>query len=243
MRQAAILIFAIACKKTDDYQVEPPTPMPNPGVVDAPALAVDAHLIDAAESLSGRVCLITDPRAQTACNTTSANGFTVTLDGHTATTVADGTFVIAMPTGTSLVWHVSGTQLVTSVMPFGAVAAIPAMTIADYTDLQNENGAGVQSTDNGEIFARIVHGGAPLMNAKADSTPGASFGPFYDSTSSLAWNSGLNESTGAAGIAWFPGVAIGNATVSVTPNGGTLLPVPNVPVEAQSITWLVIDTP
>ncbi len=248
MRQVALLIFAVACKQGsgDDFAVLPPDPVPPPNPAADAAIGdggVDAAAIDAEVGISGRVCLISDPRAQSTCKATGAGGFVVTIDTKTATTADDGSFVIAMPTGTDLLWQVSSTKLETSVMPFGTVNQIPAMLLDDYVNLEGDNGAEVQDITSGEVFVSVVHAGAPLANAKAGASPQAAYGPFYDSSSAIAWNSGPTDGTGAAGIAWFAGIEQGAATLSVTPMSGTLIPVPNVPVVASAITWIVVDVP
>ncbi len=247
MRQVVLLVLVAACKKAgDDYPVLPPDMTIDPTLVDAATHdggGGDAAAIDALVGIAGRVCLYTDARAQQVCKPTGAGGLTVNVGGKTATTAADGSFTIGTPTGTNPVWHVSGAMITTSVMPFGSSNQIPAILASDYLDLEGQNGASVQALSDGEAFVRVVHAGAPLANAKGGSAPQSTYGPLYDTGNALVWNSGANQGTGAAGMVWFPGIAAGTATLSVTPPGGSPIPIPNVPIEGQSITYLLVDTP
>src|ERR1700750_528041 len=68
--------------------------------------------------VAGEICLLTDVRQPDLCAATGAGGYLVTLDGHTATTNADGTFLIDSPTSSNLMWQVTGTDIETSLMSY-----------------------------------------------------------------------------------------------------------------------------
>ena len=188
--------------------------------------------------IAGRVCLVSDPRNLVGCATTGADGLTVTLGTSMATTAADGTFSIAAPLGSSLTWHVSGTNLATSVMPYTAIAQIPALTLTTYQDLLSNTGA-VLSVGQGSVLARVVHAGAPLTAADATSNPAAAYPTAYDGASPSSWTS---IGTGAFGTAFLAGINAGATTVSVTPSGGTAID-DTASVESGAITFLTFDVP
>ena len=203
------------------------------GTVDAPATTADAMTI------AGRVCLASDARDLTACAGTGAGSLTVTLGTATATTNDDGTFAIAATQTTSATWHVTGSALVTSVMPFGTVAQIPALTQATYGNLALANGI-VPAGDQGALFARIVHAGAALANATATIAPPAQFVTYYDGSSAAMWN---QNATGTHGVAWIPGASVGTATLTVEPMGGSAQMISAIPIENAALTFVVVDVP
>ena len=256
MRQIALALVVVACKSEgDDYAIDPDHPIvQNPGnKPDAGTVADAAPMVDGGPTvdggsgmITGRICVVSDPRTpDTGCSTSANNagGARVALGANATFTANDGTFTLAQPTGTNLVWHVSGQNLYSSVMPFGTGTTIPAMTLSDYADLQNNNGV-VPDQNDGDLFVRVTRGGAALANAKGASTPASFAGPLYDGATLLVWKSGSNQATGALGTIWLPTTPIGAASVSVTPMGATApIVIPGVPVEAESITWISVDVP
>ena len=244
MRQVALLVVVVACKATDDFPVDPNTNPDQTHLRDAGAPSDVAVVVDAdANAIAGRVCLITDPRVQSACAATGAGGLTVKLETATAITSATGAFSIAKPSGSSPVWHVTGPKLQPSVVPFGASTLLPAMLAADYTTLEDDNGVTLQDATEGEIFVRIVRAGAPLAKVRATSSPAGQYGVLYDTAIGDTWLPNAANGTGAAGMLWLPGTPIGLATVTITPMGGAPIAVPNIPVESQAITWVAVDAP
>jgi hypothetical protein len=238
MRALALLMLLTACQGSgdDDYRIIPggddtiivplPDASPEP---DAPG--------DGGAMIEGRVCVLRDARDLSSCEPSGVSGLEVTLGDQSATTGADGTFLIATPTGTDLVWHVTGTNLVTSVMPFTPTPTIPAISVTGYGTLMLDNGV-VLDTEQGSIFARVVSADAPLAGATVSSDPSPAFGPFYDGTDEAAWD---QDATGDFGVAWLPGVT-GAATVTVTPPEGATVEA-TAPVEAGAITFVTVAVP
>src|SRR5436190_17636345 len=91
---------------------------------------------DASTVITGRVCLISDPRALTSpCADTGADALTVSLGTETTTTATNGAFVITRPTGTNLIWFVSGTGIESSALPLSAGTTVPAIASTVYGDM------------------------------------------------------------------------------------------------------------
>src|SRR3569832_1926793 len=137
MRWLVAIVALVGCKEGDGalYPINPGGGT-NPG---AGGAQVDASVFGDVnlDVIAGQVCLITDPRQPNTCATTGAGNLTVTLDGHTATTATDGTFVIDAPQSSNIQWQVTGADIIASVMSFSAVHRIPAMAQVDYFDLAN----------------------------------------------------------------------------------------------------------
>jgi hypothetical protein len=187
---------------------------------------------------AARVCLAGDARQLASCASSGAGGLTVTLGARTATTAADGSFVIVPPTGVAS-WQVSGAAIVTSQMPFVASTSIPALSTTTFADLAAGNGV-LLAPGEGSIFVRVTHGGAPLAGATVTATPPARFAAFYDGTSATQWN---QNSTGAFGVAWLTGVAMGTVSITVTPTGGGAQSMPGVAVGDGTNTFIPVELP
>src|SRR5260221_347893 len=135
----AALSVVAACKAHDNFPVNPGGGG-GPGGSGAPDAAIDGNDGGGNDQIVGRVCLASDPRKLTVCAGSGAEGLTVTLAGRQALTIADGAFTIARADTTSPIWQVTGAAIETSVMPFGTVPIIPALTITTYTDMLASNG-------------------------------------------------------------------------------------------------------
>jgi len=227
------------CKEGDGalYPINPgggTNPGAGGGQVDASATG-DANL----DVIPGQVCLITDPRQPNTCATTGAGNLTVTLDGHTATTATDGTFVIDAAQSSNIQWQVTGADIIASVMSFSAVHRIPVMAQVDYFDLANSN-AVVPTPGQGDVFVHVVHQGASVAMVSAAVTPAAQFPTFYDGNATTTWT---QISTSTAGVVWIPGLPQGTASISLTPQGGTATVVNAIPVGDQTLTWVSVELP
>lgn len=240
MRAALVLLLA-ACGGSDDYAIDPDhgTNPPPPGGKHDAGFSVndgttDDAVVDATAMLAGRVCLFSDARAFTTCQSTGVGGLTVKLDTQTATTNADGTFTMAMPTGTTtnLLWHVTGALLQTSVMRYSEGNLIPAITIANYNMLEDNNGVSSMQLGTGAVIANVLAGGTKVKGATVDVTPQQLYAPYYDGTNPQVW---LQVSTGAAGVVWQPDATLGSLTAKATFN--TLSATLILPIEDQSITY------
>ena len=217
MKLAVLLVAVAACSSGgggDDYPVGPGGSGPpirggTGGAIDA---GVDGG--DGGVMLTGRVCVLDDLRdlgKVALCATTTAGGLNVSLDGKTAKTSVDGTFVIGAPTSSAPFWKIdsgnAGT-LVTTFAPLGVDTLIPAITTDRWTQIQA--GSTLTLGDNaGSIIVRVTRAGAPLAGVTATSAPVAGFDTRYDGTDKDIW--GIDR-TGAQGLVWIPGV-------QVMPNG------------------------
>src|SRR3569833_856022 len=205
MRWLVAIVVLVGCKEGDGalYPINPGGGT-NPGAggaqVDASSPG-DANLF----VFAGQACLITDPRQPNTCATTGAGNLTVTLDGHTATTATDGTFVIDAPQSSTIQWQVLGLVVITSVMSFSAVHRITVMAQVDYFDLANSN-AGVPAPGQGDLFVHVVHQGASVAMVSAAVTPAAQFPTFYDGDATTTWT---QISTSTVGVVWFFGFLLG----------------------------------
>ncbi|HET9987034.1 MAG TPA: hypothetical protein VFQ65_00900, partial [Kofleriaceae bacterium] len=230
---------AAGCKQGDGalYPINPGGGT-NPGGggdgIDARA-GSDANI----DVIPGQVCLISDARIQSTCATTGAGGLTVTLDGKTATTQPDGTFVIDVPQSSNIGWQVTGNDIMTSVMSYSAVRHIPVMKQVDYFDLANSN-AVTPTTGQGDLFVHVTHQGASVAMVSATAAPLAQFPTLYDGNAVTTWT---QISTGAAGVVWIPGLPQGTVAVTLTPQGGTATVVGSIPIGDQTLTWVSAELP
>jgi hypothetical protein len=165
-------------------------------------------------TLVGRVCLVNDARSLSTCSDTGAGGLMVAIGNTTATTNANGEFVMDTPTaGNTSTISVTGTGIVPSTQALTANAQIPVITQQLFDQMVAATGI-TTTAGTGSIMATVVRGGEPVNGVTATATPSPAFGPFYDGTSPTAWT--LNP-TGTMGVVWFPGAAV-NMPVNVTFN-------------------------
>lgn len=238
MRWLVVIVVLVGCKEGDGalYPINPGggTNPGGGGQVDA-SVARDANL----DVIPGQVCLIKDPRQPNTCATTGAGNLTVTLDGRTATTATDGTFVIDAPQSSNIQWQVAGADVITSVMSFSAVRRIPVMAQVDYFDLANSNSV-VPTPGQGDVFVHVVHQGASVAMVSAVVSPAAQFPTLYDGDATTTWT---QISTSTAGVVWIPGLPQGTAKITLTPQGGTASVVNAIPVGDQTLTWVSVELP
>jgi hypothetical protein len=237
----ALVIVALGavggCKQDDGalYPINPGGGGGGGGGGPDAAVARDANL----DVIPGQVCLISDARQPNTCAATGAGGFMVTLDGNTATTNADGTFVIDSPQSSNISWQVSGNDIITSVMSYSAVHRIPVMSQVDYFDLANSNSV-VPISGQGDVFVHVTHQGASVAMVTATVAPAAQFPTLYDGDAVTTWT---QISTSTAGVVWSPGLPQGSVAVTLTPQGGTALPVTSIPIGDQTLTWVSVELP
>lgn len=184
--------------------------------------------------ITGLVCLVSDLRQPNACATSGAGGYTVKLDGATATTAADGSFAIAAPTSTNVMFEVDGADIATSLMAYSAAHRIPIVKAVDYVDLQNTNGMS-QVGSTGDVFVHVVHAGTSVGSVGGTVTPAATYSTLYDGSTAGSWTM---TGTSMYGMIWFPGIPMGSATLSITPQGQATTVVNAVPVGDGTITWV-----
>ncbi|HEU0034561.1 MAG TPA: hypothetical protein VFQ53_28250 [Kofleriaceae bacterium] len=222
------VVVLVACGGPDEYP-------PISEDIDAPR-AIDARPIDAgadAALAAGRVCLISDLRVLDACAASGAGGLTVTVDGVSSTTNADGSFLYSAPGGAAT-WTVTGGTIVKSVVPLagGADVLLPAITTADYTTLVDANLATV-GNGQGSVVVSLTKNSSPVVGATVVVNLGEGTS-LYDTTSATTWG---RTSTGALGMAWLPGHNVGSRTLIITPAGSTGV-TKTVSVVDQAITFV-----
>ncbi|MEO8846901.1 MAG: hypothetical protein ABI591_05700 [Kofleriaceae bacterium] len=240
MRAALILILLAACQAKDGPEFSiggggGGGGGGGQGGVDA-FVPRDAGLGDV---VTGQVCLLTDARKPSSCATTGVGGYTVTLDGNSALTEPDGSFLIDSPTSSNLMWSVSGADIVSSLMSYSAVHRIPVMKQADYFDLANSNSV-LAAPGFGDVFIHVTHAGTSVAGVAATTTPVATFTTLFDGGTPTTWT---QVGTGTFGMVWVPGLAQGSVAATLTPQGGTATAVPNIPVGDQTLTWVSLQLP
>jgi hypothetical protein len=244
MKLVPALVLLAACHPGagDDFEIKPPggdNQTVLPGVHDAALPDGD----DASLTIPGRVCFLVDLRNLSACSTTAAGGLTVTLGGETAITAADGTFVIPAPLGSNLVFRVVGNTIVPSVMQFGAIPTIPALSAVVHEQILAANKI-APLPGQGSAVVRIVRGGVALPGVRVVGTPSPAFGPFFDGSDPLIFEQLV---TGPAGIAFLPGARIGAGVNGLT-IAATLDPLDSpasmlVDIEDQAMTFATLVMP
>jgi hypothetical protein len=235
MKRLLLVAGLVACANHgDDFPVTPGGNGPggnHPGV-DA---AIDTT--DGGATISGRVCLVGDPRVTT-CATTGAGGFLVTLGLNTATTADNGAFQIQGTEATNAVWTVTGETIVQTVEPFTGQTIIPAVLADSFTQLQNTNGVLFQ-TGAGDVIVRVVQNSTPVAGATAIASGQDTYQTRYDPASGDLWTT---DATGALGIAWLPGVLAGTQTVTVQPPlSATQITISNLPIVEGALTFVTAD--
>jgi len=195
-----------------------------------------------APAIRGRVCLVTDPRFLATCATTGAAGLSVSIGNSSATTIANGTFVMPQPTAgiTSMV-SVTGSGIVPSTTPLNAAAQIPVINQALFDMMVLQTGI-ITTHGSGSILASITRGGEPVPNITAVATPTPAFGPFFDGTTPTGFT--VNP-TGTQGVVFFSGAAT-TAPVNVTftdPLSQTETTVGGVQVIDGGITFVEANLP
>lgn len=237
MRLAACAVLVlVACHPGSDDAFpivpqgddSPITPMPDAPRADASG--------DAVTTISGRVCVVADLRNLTSCANQGADGITVMLGASSAVTMADGSFSLTPPTGSNVAWSLSASGYVTSLMALGTVHLIPAVTTAVYDQALLDNGVILQA-GQGSVVGRVVQQGANVAGATVQASPAPTYATLYDGVSSALWD---QDATGAFGVFWLTAVAVGTASVVVTPP--SMIPVAvMVPVEDQAITFVTVE--
>ncbi len=232
---AALLLVSAACGGDDIelYPVNPGGGGPSSGTgFGSGSNGGDG---DGGVDITGRVCVITDARTPTTgCADTGFAGLTVTLGTSTAMTMANGDFTIRVVTGANNVWRVTGTGIVPSAMTFTSTNTIPALATQTFSDMTATNNAAFAGT--GSIIAQLRSNNAPLTGASATTAPAAARSALYDSADAITWD---QTATGGLGVVWVPGIAPTNtAMMTVTDSAQTSSTLMNIPVFADTITWL-----
>ena len=248
MRRLGWFLLALAACKSDpkDFMVGGGGGGGGGGGADAPkvqdaakaaVLAIDANMLD------GRVCLVDDANNLTdtsKCATTTAGGLTVRLGSQTALTGADGTFSIVNDPAAQPVWRVTGTGVVSSFAPLGNYY-VPALTSSGYTALRTANTVNNTVPGQGDVMVLHFQNGQGVAGATANSTstPAPLYSTFY-STGMAKW--AQQTATDLHGMAWLPGIDVGNVNIASV-LGTTTLTSSGVPVYDQGLTFVQVIFP
>lgn len=239
MRLAAIALILIACQSSgsdDRFPVVPGgdgtmvTPAPDGPPADSGG--------DGQTTLTGRVCVVADPRNLTSCTTADASGIAVALGASMAVTASDGSFSITPPQGSTLAWTVTAPGFVPTVMALGTVHLLPLISAVRYNELLLDNGVVLQA-GQGSLFLRVVRNAAPLAGVTATVEPPSLFGPLYDGANAFVWDT---DATGPAAVVWIPDALQGTATVTLSSPTATPLVIA-VPVTDGAITFATVGIP
>jgi hypothetical protein len=159
--------------------------------------------------VSGRICILSDPRNLAGCSASGADGLTVTLAGSAATTGVDGSFQLVAPQGgsptvTPMV-SVTGAGIVPTQISMSSAMSIPVLRADLFSQMMAANGI-TPSSGSGSILGTVLRGGVPAPGITVDVTPTPAFGPRFDGTTPTSFTL---DATGARGVFWIPGVALG----------------------------------
>jgi hypothetical protein len=174
---------------------------------DFPLLTGDNSLPAAGQAgvVRGRICVVADPRNLAACSADGADGLTVTLAGSAATTAVDGSFqLVATNAGRPMV-SVTGPGIVPTQIAMPSVASIPVLRADLFSQMMAANGI-TPSSGSGSILGTVVRGGVPAPGITVSVTPAPAFAPRFDGTTPTSF---ALDATGARGVVWIPGVALG----------------------------------
>ena len=204
----SIALVAACTSSRDDLPIEPGGgggSVPNGPVVQGAGGSTGAPMI------SGRVCLLTSATTLSQCAASGAGGLTVAIGGAQTTTAPDGTFSLATPSGTNLGFTVSGAGVVTSSQLFSPTNTIPVMSQAMWNQLLAASSISLAS-GTGSIMASIVDAsGNPISGVTGTSAPASAFGPLFDGSAPGTF---VLDATGERGVALFPGVNVGSASLT-----------------------------
>jgi hypothetical protein len=190
--------------------------------------------------ISGRVCVLLDARNTNACMSSGAGGLTVSIDGRSAATAADGTFVIERPATAGARWSVIGPGVEPTNMRYAAdTNTIPVIQSLVYDDmLASSNASRVQGS--GAIHARIRQGGAALSNAIVTASPTPDSLVYYDGAVSAVWEL---DATGPFATVWIPSMPIATATLTIVPQNGTPATIDGLALAADTVTFVAAEIP
>ncbi|MEO8704964.1 MAG: hypothetical protein ABI867_33230 [Kofleriaceae bacterium] len=199
---------------------------------------------DAAEVMA-HVCLVTDLRNITTCDSGGPGAQLVTLGNQVRTTSPNGTFMFVPPTGTDLFWHVSGNGIRSSRMNLRRAAngdlimpiSIPVIGEAAYQTLFAANG-GVEAANQGALVIQFIRDAPPGPLAGVTVSGIGTLEVLYDGVSPTIWDT---DETGPRGMAWIPSVPAGMHTYDAAPQiGNGPVDRPFV-VEDATITFDIVE--
>jgi hypothetical protein len=248
MRSGLILVLLalVACTSKDDYPIGPGGGGGGGGGGNGGA---DAPTGDGTSGVLERVCLIgVDLRTPTTlglCDASHASGFTVALGNETATTAADGTFVLTPDQESAPIWRVSDTAqtLRPSLIPFvPGEYILPTISTTNYQSLSLTDNQTAVVPGAGSIFVQIYSKTNTRPSGITVATNPPATAVLYDGANAMTWSTTGPTSTNAA--AWLPNLPPGSYDITLHPaTTGVNGTVSAVRVEADSNTYVIARMP
>lgn len=232
---------------TDDYPIAPGggTSVSGGGGDDSDdSLPIDGDGGDAAEAITGRVCMYSPLRASFRGNCSDDMvAATVEIDGRTTAPLANGNFAIALesPIDPDAPFRVTGPDIMPTVMLQTATNQILAVRALAYNDELTLYGQLAPEQEQGVIVVQIVDDGVPVVGAAVSSDRQMDLGTLYDDDVEPLFAPTIL--TGAEGLAWISQTGVGANTVLVTPPGSAPQVTVVLPVESRAITFHRIELP
>ncbi|TMQ11772.1 MAG: hypothetical protein E6J90_33550 [Deltaproteobacteria bacterium] len=248
MKRAALVMLLLGCTAgVNDYPSRP-----GGGTViiggGSGGTGGDAGVSDGGDAgvvRTGRLCIVSDLRAPTRCDTTKdASVLAVSLGAQRPDVppAKTGEFTIHVQSSTELFWQVTGTNFITTVMRFGSDNTIPVVPDTLYRDLTLQNSVIINAQGQGSVVVRALSGGVPAPGVVGSTTLiSGNVIPRYDENSSAVdWNQ--IGPTQSAGILWFPGVQVTTAgRITLRPAVGSTVDLNDIKVVDQAITFVAVD--
>jgi hypothetical protein len=194
MRTLALIALLAGCSADagDDYPLLTGDGLPRPAS-------------GGASVVSGRVCLVTDPRNLAACSSSGADGLAVTLGNSAATTTPDGSFRLVATPANSPMLSVTGLGIVPTQIAMASAPSIPVLKADLFSQMMAANGITLEN-GSGSILGTVIRGAVPVPGVTVTVTPPSAFPPRFDGATPTAFTL---DATGARGVIWIPGVATG----------------------------------
>lgn len=239
MRSVACVLLVVAACNTgnqgDDYAIEPGGGGGSFG--NTPGAFTDAAVTDGGGTLMARVCGLSEILFWDECDAIGLDGLMVTAGSSQATTRDSGAFEIANPTGSNLVWRVSGNAQLPSLMELAGNASIPSLRRSTYQDLAATLNVNI-NPQAGTIFVQVRSAGDPVVGATATLAGLTDLVRYDDANATGKFNV---DATHADGIIWFPNVAPGTVTFTITPPAQIGAPkMTTLTVEADTATFALV---
>lgn len=193
-------------------------------------------------TITGRVCVLIDPRIVSACSPIGGGGLTVTVGGLTTQTAVDGSFSVTAPSSSPEPSTSQPTVTVTGVgiVPSTTVVAtnptqVPVMPAGLFQQVLDDENLVVPSSE-GTVIATVEDAtGLPLAGVAEFAAPASAFGPFYATSNPTAFTT---TTTGQLGMSLFPGIPAGAVDLTFDNAGFTSETTVNgVQVIANGVTF------
>jgi hypothetical protein len=231
---ALLLVLVVACTSSkDDYPIG--TGGGGFGGGGGGGGGGDGGTIDG-PSEQKRVCVLVnnDPLAP-GCTDNGQQNIQVSLGPNlVGTTIANGTYTLTsnVESGSNQQWRLTGGDIVGTIIPFVTdVFTFPALTTQGLADLKAAvpNSGSIGAAD---VFIHVYDpDGTNAAGVSATAVPNVAV-PIYDA--GAAWGTGTT--TGNSGYIWFPAIAAGAFTVTLT-KGTSNVTLYDVHAETNFVTF------